>query len=353
MSDDEYAPVDEVDLFSGAEGLGVAARNLGQPDALGVEFARWPVETARAAGFPVLQVDVRKVQPVLTLRKGGRLKGSPPCQPFAQSGSGKGLQHLRALAEALRLVAYEGADPAYAVTLTRDPVLDERTVLVLEPMRWVRDCMPVSIGLEQVPTALPVWEAYAVILREMGYSVWTGKVHSEQYGLGQARTRGVLLASLEREVGRPAPTHSRYHRQSPWRLDDGVLPWVSMADALGPDYVPDIAVPGDASWVHRRPSPTQVGSFAADIMAAPGYRKAGDPPRQRTPGSVRITVAQAAILQGFPADHPWRGPDSAVWLQLGNAIPVALAQACTGVLLGLHEPVLAQTVCTQPWSRVT
>ena len=30
----------------------------------------------------------------------------------------------------------------------------------------------------------------------------------------------------------PAPTHSRYHSRNPERLDEGVLPWVSMAEAL-------------------------------------------------------------------------------------------------------------------------
>ena len=65
---------------------------------------------------------------------------------------------------------------------------------------------------------------------------------------------------------------------------------------------PEAAVPGDTSWVFDRPSPTVVGSFRPDIVAAPGYRKPGDGPRQTTPGSVRITLEEAARLQSFPDD---------------------------------------------------
>lgn len=55
----------------------------------------------------------------------------------------------------------------------------------------------------------------------------------------------------------------------------------------------------DMAWVHTRPSPTIVGSFAPDVVAAPGYRTVGDGPRQKAKGSVRVTVAEAATLQSF------------------------------------------------------
>lgn len=78
-------------------------------------------------------------------------------------------------------------------------------------------------------------------------------------------------------------------------------------------------------WVYSRPSPTIVGSFRPDVVAAPGYRKAGDPPRQRTPGSVHVTTREAATLQSFPADHVFCGKNGAVYKQIGNAVPPVLA----------------------------
>lgn len=180
-------------------------------------------------------------------------------------------------------------------------------------------------------------------------------------------------ASLDGPVTSPVPTHSRYYPRTPGRLDPGVLPWVSMADALGRSeslrsnygtgggpaargvrtaghpaptvtskvdrnlWIPTPAVRGDTSWVERRPSPTIVGSFAPDVVAAPGWRKPGDGPRQKAPGSVRVTIKEASVLQGFRADHPWKGSRSAQFLQCGNAVPPPLAAA---VARAAMEPIM-------------
>src|SRR5690606_18173394 len=230
------------------------------------------------------------------------------------------------------------------------------------------------LAFEQVPTVLPVWEAYADHLRAEGYSVATGVVHAEQYGVPQTRKRAILVARRDgREARLPAPTHSRYYPRTPRKLDEGVLPWVSMAEALGataqaweaakrmgsgmverhgqrpgrpldvPAFTirasaggmepggfywrPVVEVDGDTSWTTRRPSPTVVGSFRPDVIAAPGYRKPGDPPRQKTPGSVRVTHEEAATLQSFPPGYPWQGSSSKRYQQIGNAVPPLLARA--------------------------
>ena len=79
----------------------------------------------------------------------------------------------------------------------------------------------------------PLWDACAVILRAYGYSIDTGVLNSEQYGVPQTRRRAVLVAHKDRAEALPTPTHSRYYSRSPAKLDPGVLPWVSMSDALG------------------------------------------------------------------------------------------------------------------------
>ena len=151
----------------------------------------------------------------------------------------------------------------------------------------------------------------------------------------------MLRAHREREVGRPTPTHSQYHRQAPSRLDEGVLPWISVAAAFGRGWHPTAANAGtmtsDMEWVHRRPSPTIVGTFAPDVVAAPGYRRPGDGPRQKARGSIRVTLDEAAVLQSFPRDYPWNGgPRDAAgrkWQQVGDAVPPLLAAAILRDLL--------------------
>ncbi|SCK54389.1 DNA (cytosine-5)-methyltransferase 1 [Streptomyces sp. AmelKG-D3] len=43
------------------------------------------------------------------------------------------------------------------------------------------------------------------------------------------------------------------------------------------------------------------------------------------PGPIRITAAEAGILQTFPADYPWQGNKGQIFSQVGNAVPPRLA----------------------------
>ena len=91
-------------------------------------------------------------------------------------------------------------------------------------------------------------------------------------------------------------------------------------------------------WSHSRPSTTIVGSFKPDVVAPPGWRTDPLAPRQDTPGAVRISPQQAAVLQSFPPDYPWQGNKGKVFEQIGNAVPPRLAAAVVGALLGLAWP---------------
>jgi len=93
-----------------------------------------------------------------------------------------------------------------------------------------------------------------------------------------------------------------------------------------------VVVPGSATWPMHRPSPTVVGSFNLEVVAAPGYRT--EVSRQKAPGSVRVTVQEAGILQSFPADYDWQGGKTAQYLQVGNAVPPLVVTALAEHLIG-------------------
>lgn len=80
-----------------------------------------------------------------------------------------------------------------------------------------------------------------------------------------------------------------------------------------------------------RPSTTVVGSFRPDVIASPGYRT--KTPRQDAAGSVRVTVQQAGVLQGFPAGYPWAGSRTKQYQQVGNAVPPLMAEKVVETLL--------------------
>jgi DNA (cytosine-5)-methyltransferase 1 len=80
---------------------------------------------------------------------------------------------------------------------------------------------------------LELWSLYVTILETFGYHATCGTLTAEQYGVPQTRKRAFLIASLDRHVELPAPTHQRYKKGEPATHRDGLLPWVSMAEALG------------------------------------------------------------------------------------------------------------------------
>lgn len=218
-----------LDLFRGAGGWSVACRELGLEDH-GVECMDEANRTAEAAGFKTAFLNVWEPPGWIMLTTWTGLIASPPCQTFSQAGSGSG---RKALDDVLRAIKDERWRTLEDLKALGEEVGDERTALVLTPLYYALILNPEWVALEQVPTVLPVWEAIAEVLASMGYNVWTGVLHSEQYGVPQTRKRAILLASRTREVHQPVPTHSKYHARSPERLDEGVLPWVSMAEALG------------------------------------------------------------------------------------------------------------------------
>jgi DNA (cytosine-5)-methyltransferase 1 len=232
-----------IDLFAGAGGWDVAAAALGW-DVEGVEIMPEALATRAAAGHKTVHTDVT----TFSAERGAYKLGiaSPSCKRYSMAGNGAG---RRALDEVLRGVhAYADGDVHTFGEVAS--MIDPDAALTLEPLRIFLECMPDFIALEQVPSVLPIWEAYAEVFRARGYSVATGVVNAEQYGVPQTRRRAVLLARADGRPARmPRPTHSRFHVGNPERLDPGVKPWVTMAQALGwgMTFRPSMTVTGGGS----------------------------------------------------------------------------------------------------------
>lgn len=102
----------------------------------------------------------------------------------------------------------------------------------------------------------------------------------------------------------------------------------------GPTLANEGDQPQDAAWVYERPGVSVVGSFSPDVAAAPGYRKAGDGPRQKAKGSVRITVEEAGVLQSFYRHYPWKGSRTKAFQQVGNAVCPRMAAHVIAAAIG-------------------
>lgn len=231
-----------LDLFAGT-GWGVACQRLGIEEH-GVELMPEAIVSREAAGMRTIYRDVWEgldipsdvIEAYENVPSTGPRYGhydlliaSPPCQTFSMAGGGAGRRALDEVLGLIRSGLFRHPHELRAFGERHDP----RTALVLTPLAHVARDTPRLVVFEQVPTVLPVWEACAEVMRGWGYSVVTGNLQAEQYGVPQTRKRAILIARWDGEARMPTPTHSRYYPHDPKRLDPGVLPWVSMADALG------------------------------------------------------------------------------------------------------------------------
>jgi DNA (cytosine-5)-methyltransferase 1 len=376
-----------LDLFSGVGGWEYLSRDLGL-DFLGLEIDSNAVKTSRAAGLQVYHLDVAMQDP----KSFGSVRGlvaSPPCQTFSMAGDGTGRRAL----DVVKMAIHEIAAGWWPRTLL-ESTGDVRTSLVLQPLRYVLELTPEWIAWEQVPTVLPVWEACARVLRAHGYHVITGILNAEQYGVPQTRKRAFLIAHRHRVVGFPEPTHSKYYPRDPQRLDAGVPRWVSMAEALGaagPFVVrsnygtagvaadrgerssdepaatvtskcdrnrvtfvqsamskatqrtldqpaPTITAAHDfceRTWVLRNNNQEKSCGRSIDAPAGTLFfgKRVNTVVWESETETRQVSLAEAAVLQTFPASYPFHGGKSAQFLQVGNAIPPVLARAVISAIV--------------------
>ena len=332
-----------VDLFAGPGGWDCAARELGI-ETVGIEWDAAACATRAAAGFATIRADVAQypVEPFVGKVEG--LIASPPCQDFSVAGRGAG----RA---------------------------GEKGKLIDEVPRWVAALLPEWVACEQVPPCEAIWHEHAQGYEALGYKTWVGVLNAADYGVPQTRRRAILLAHRDRQPVPPEPTHAK---------DSGglvpLLPWVSMAEALGwgledrPSFTvmaggaetggaepfgrharavlhtnrgqdedgnrqtrepsapaPALTAKAGGQWAWGRPATRIVGSFCPDVVAGPGYRT--ETPRQDAEGSIKITLRDALILQSFDPDYPVRGSKTKSFEQVGNAIPPLLARHVLAVPL--------------------
>lgn len=161
---------------------------------------------------------------------------------------------------------------------------------------------------------------------------WVGVVDTGNTRSGQ-RTEGRW-----RDVDEPAPCLTSRGDQLEWRPThydsrqqrDGRTREPNRQRAID-EPAPTIA--GESrndSWVHDRPATTVQGDMR---VWPPGHKTNAADERAGRDGygdragtnAVRVTLAEALILQSFPPDYPVQGTKTKQFEQVGNAVPPALA----------------------------
>lgn len=371
-----------VELFAGAGGLGMGVSLAGFKPLAVLEWDKWACDTIRenqrnefplVRDWPMHQGDVRTFDYESIPGPLDLLSGGPPCQPFSMGGKHKSFRDDRDMFPATADIIRKLAPKAFIIEnvkgLKRSTFINyyNYILLLLEFPEIVRK-------------ADEKWPEHHRRLQQHGtsgsrkgltYSVLPTLVNAANYGIPQRRERIFFIGfrhDMDVRWSFPDESHSldallvsQWVTGDYWEqhgiskrkrpaMPDGLAsrvaalrksnrrpdkyPWMTVRDALAD--VPEPTSGGTFFHNHRlQPGArTYVGHTGSPLDLPAKTLKAGDhgvPGGEnmmvRDDGSVRyFTVRESARLQTFPDGFELHGSWTEAMRQLGNAVPVALAQ---------------------------
>jgi DNA (cytosine-5)-methyltransferase 1 len=375
-----------VELFAGAGGLAMGMSNAGFLHSAVVEWNHDACETFRqnqrhylgsGSEWPLYEGDIKRFD-YSRLNDIEVVSGGPPCQPFSLGGKHRGYMDNRDMfPEAVRAVRelrpkafiFENVKGLMRETFTE---YFEYVLMQLTHPSFTRrnteSWQEHRARLEKHQTSQQECPEYNVVFRLL---------NAANYGVPQRRER-VFFVGFRSDLGvrwsfpeggysenallrsqwltgeywdrhrvaktqRPPLTErvaSRVARLGGEHLfDTDKLPWLTVRDAIAdlPDPEKHLRH-GIANHVFNAGARSYKGHTGSPLDEPAKTLKAGDhgvPGGEnmlsRVDGSVRyFTVREAARLQTFPDGYTFRGAWTEAMRQLGNAVPVRLAQVVAG-----------------------
>lgn len=388
-----------IDLFAGCGGFSLGLKRAGFQHLGLVEWDQHACQTLRVNSdeqrlhWPVFETDVR----IFDYARFGDgldlLAGGAPCQPFSLGGRHRADQDGRNMfPEVFRAI--------------RDL---RPKVVMLENVRGLkrdsfRPYFNYIVSQLQMPHVAPFpgedWKDHYLRCEQhrlsvrladpvSTYTVQERTLHAPDYGVPQSRHRVIMIAirdDLGVEWTYPEPTHSRdrmlwdqFVTGSYWdefcltpepvptrfvtsvkRLKTMVVPpdgkrWSTLRDAIAglPDPADGVATPGfnfhygiPGARVYAGHTGNPLDLPTKTIKAGDHGNPGGEHIMIKDDGTIRyFTVREAARLQSFPDAYRFTGSRTEAMRQIGNAVPVLLAET---ISCRLAEILLSAKRETQP-----
>ncbi len=358
-----------VELFAGAGGLALGLHRAGFRTALAVDWDERAYETLKAnkrkytRGWDLKREDVRKLDyATLELGDVDIVSAGAPCQPFSIGGRLRGEGDPRNMFPEVVRAVRELRPRAFLFENVRGllfprarPYFDYILAQLSNPSRTRRadeDWLAHKAALDRIPEALHE------------YRVEWRLLNAADFGLPQNRPRLVVVGVHVEEAGTfswPDASHSKgalvnaLLGESYWdehdvpdgicedaRIglrecdDDGLARWATLRDVTarlgapllgGEDGDPSHRfIPG--ARLYKKHAGSRLDWPAKTVKAGVHGCPGGEHIVLLDDGSHRyLTLRECAALQGFPDDYVLDEVRTPALRQLGNAVPVALAEA--------------------------
>lgn len=366
-----------VELFTGAGGLALGVAGAGFEHKLLLEYNRHACETLRqnrkAFGeqCEIHEGDVKAYK--FAKHKGvDLLAAGAPCQPFSIGGKHQAHKDERNLFPQVFRATREMRPKAVIIENVKGLLRASLASFV----EYIELQMAHPMVLPEDPLDPEAWMDHLPKLREvhrkksdrskLQYIVKKALLNSANFGVPQKRER-VFFVAIRKDLGvewlPPTPTHSKDALRAAQNGEGGywrrhgvrtpahdeqiaaslngsktdVAPWVTLRDVIvdlpvaapSPDkaLVPNHVVqPGARAYPGHTGSPLDgpAKTLKAGVHGVPG----GENMIRINDETVRyLTVREAARVQAFPDTYVFRGAWGEAMRQIGNAVPVKLAEA--------------------------
>jgi DNA (cytosine-5)-methyltransferase 1 len=331
-------PLESIELFSGAGGLALGLHAAGFRHRALYEWNASAVETLQynqRIGHPSLKdciisradvrdIDFRKYQGI------DLVAGGPPCQPFSMGGKAAGMNDVRDMfPQAIRAVR-EAQPRAFIFENVRGllrPAFSNYVEFIKLQMEFPEFPISENASWDQNLARLERHkERSGDSSNGLRYRVYPHQANAANFGIPQHRHRVFFIgfrSDISTDWSFPPTTHNGSDSWTP--LSEAIRDLPTPTSRASRKWTNHLLQPGAKSYPGHTGSPLDrpAKALKAGAHGVPG----GENMILYPDGSVRyLTVRESARVQTFPDDYVFLGSWTEAMRQLGNAVPVRLAE---------------------------